>query len=188
MGSIKGFSWNCGGLRRSTASTYSKVMFFEKNFKNDFDFFFFLETHHKDENDIPNELLRYADTHHIVHSETDAHETHSGIIGLIRKKYTVIENEELVKGRILRIKLSESTSKESYNIAVVYFPTNTNIALEDMQLYVRKLRMNQVHRVSDIILGDFNFIDHSKDKKNGLNAKDKLMNTVWIPFLEDGYG
>ena len=185
MGSIKGFSWNCGGLRRSAASTYSKVMFFEKNFKNDFDFFFFLETHHKDENEIPNELLRYEDTHHIIHSETDTHETHSGIIGLIRKKYTVIENEELVKGRILRIKLSEQTSKESYNIAVVYFPTNTNITLEDMQLFVRKLRMDQEHNVNDIILGDFNFIDHSKDKKNGLNAKDKLMNTVWIPFLEE---
>ena len=49
-----------------------------------------------------------------------------------------------------------------------------------MQLFVRKLRMDQEHNISDIILGDFNFIDHSKDKKNGLNAKDKLMNTVWI--------
>ena len=53
MGSLKGFAWNCGGLRRHTSSTFSKVMYFEKNFKNDFAFFFFLETHHEDENDIP---------------------------------------------------------------------------------------------------------------------------------------
>ena len=90
MGSIKGYVWNCGGLRRTTASTLSKVMFFEKTFKDDFDFFFFLETHHKGDNDLPNELLRYKDTHHIVHSATDQHDTHTGIIGLIRKKYAII--------------------------------------------------------------------------------------------------
>ena len=89
MGNIKGFAWNCGGLRRSTASTFSKVMFFEKTFKNDFDFFFFLETHHKDENDLPNELLRYEDTHHIIHSETNENDTHVGIIGLIRNNYLI---------------------------------------------------------------------------------------------------
>ena len=85
MGSIKGFAWNCGGLRCGTASTIPKVAFFEKNFKNDFDFFFFIETHHKDKNDLPNELFRYVDTHHIVHSETDEHDTHTGIIGLVSK-------------------------------------------------------------------------------------------------------
>ena len=122
MGNIKGFAWNCGGLRRSTASTYSKVMFFEKNFKNEFDFFFFLETHHKDENDIPNELLRFKDTHHIVHSETDKHETHSGIIGLVSKNYNLTEEEELIKGRILRFKLQMVASEISYRIAVVYLP------------------------------------------------------------------
>ena len=52
-------------------------MFFEKTFKDDFDFFFFLETHHKDENDLPNELLRYQDSHHIVHSETNENDTHT---------------------------------------------------------------------------------------------------------------
>ena len=86
MGS-RGFAWNCGGLRRGAAATHSKVMYFEKNFKNSFDFFFFLETHHKDEHEIPNELMRYEDTHHIRHSETNGQETHSGIIGLIRKEY-----------------------------------------------------------------------------------------------------
>ena len=85
MGSLKGFAWNCGGLRRGAASTITKVAFFEKNVKTDFDFFFFLETHHKDENDLPNELLRYEDTHHIVHSEMDEHDTHTGIIRLISK-------------------------------------------------------------------------------------------------------
>ena len=68
MGSLRGFAWNCGGLRRGVSSTLSKVMYFEKTFKNSFDFFFFLETHHKDENEIPNELMRYKDSHHIIDS------------------------------------------------------------------------------------------------------------------------
>ena len=87
MGSLRGFSWNCGGLRRNSPATFSKIMYFEKNFLNSFDFFFFLETHHKGVNDIPNELMRYEETHHIVHSATDGEETHSGIRELLRKEY-----------------------------------------------------------------------------------------------------
>ena len=67
MGSLKGFTWNCGGLRRNSASTLSKVMYFEKIFNNFFDFF--VETLHKDEHEIPNEFMRYKDTHHIIHCE-----------------------------------------------------------------------------------------------------------------------
>ena len=186
MGSMKGFAWNCGGLRRSTASTYSKVMFFEKSFKNDFDFFFFLETHHKDENDLPNELLRYSDTHHIIHSETEEHDTHTGIIGLIRNDYTISDIEHLIQGRILRLKLTNTTSKITHRISVVYLPTNKNIEIEGMQQILRKLRFNDhTNNYNDMILGDFNFIDHSKDKKNGLNSKDREINKVWIPFLEE---
>ena len=57
MGDIKGFAWNCGRLRRGNASTFPKTLFFEKTLKIDFDFFFFIETHHEDENDLPNELV-----------------------------------------------------------------------------------------------------------------------------------
>ena len=116
MGSVKGFAWNCGGLRRSTASTYSKVMFFEKSFKNNFDFFFFLETHHKNKNELPDELLRYDDTHHIIHSETDENDTHTGIIGLIRKEHTINDIEQLIQGRILRFKLTDTNTKITHRI------------------------------------------------------------------------
>ena len=55
MADMNCYAWNCGGLRRSASadSTLRKVIFFEKTFLSDFDCFFFLETHHKDENDIP---------------------------------------------------------------------------------------------------------------------------------------
>ena len=59
MAEFKGLAWNCGGLRDSTALSRSKAMYFEKEFKNDFDIAFFLETHHRSENEIPEEILRY---------------------------------------------------------------------------------------------------------------------------------
>ncbi len=182
MGGMKGFAWNCGGLRRHTASTFPKVMFFEKTFKNNFDFFFFLETHHKDVNDIPNELLRYQDTHHIVHTQTDTTDTHTGIIGLVKNKYDISDIENIMQGRILRLKITDTSTRSSHRISIVYFPTNQNMDNDFMQQIVRKLRSNDE---SYFILGDFNFIDHPKDKKNGLGQKDKQLNKIWVPFLEE---
>ena len=79
MGELKGLAWNCGGLRASTASC-NKALYFEKEHKNGFDIAFFLETHHRTEDEIPRELLRYKNTHHIVHSTVSKDETYAGII------------------------------------------------------------------------------------------------------------
>ena len=122
MGNLRGCAWNCGGLRRGVPSTLSKVMYFEKTFKNSFDFFFFLETHHKDENEIPNELMRYKDTHHIIHSKVEG-ETHAGIIGLVRKEYEVKEVKHLIQGRILNFLITDPSEKSTHRISVVYVPT-----------------------------------------------------------------
>ena len=160
-------------------------MFFEKNFKNDFDFFFFLETHHKDSNDLPNEILRYQDTHHIVHSEVDPSETHAGIIGLINKKYTLSEIDHIVQGRVVRVKIKDDTTSDSYDLAIVYLPTNQNLDQEYIRMVSRKLRTTERADTHYMILGDFNFIDHPMDKKNGLTSKDTNLCKVWVPFLEE---
>ena len=166
MASLKGFAWNCGGLRRGVSSTLSKVMYFEKTFKNSFDFFFFLEMHHKDKNEIPNELMRYEDTHHIRHSETNGQETHSGIIGLIRKEYEVSNVKHLIQGRILHLTITDLAKETTYPISVVYLPTNTNLNVGILRNIVHSLRLPNEDDIDNyMILGDFNFIDHEKDKK-----------------------
>ena len=186
MGSLRGFSWNCGGLRRDSASTLSKVMYFENNFKNSFDFFFFLETHHKDQNEIPNEFMRYQDTHHIVHSEIDDQDSHAGIIGLIRKHYTLSDIKHLIQGRVLYLSVSDPSRNTTHQISVVYLPTNKNLNLEMITDIVHILRLPEENDISDyMILGDFNFIDHDKDKKGGLSSKDKQLNQVWTPFVNE---
>ena len=186
MSSLRGFAWNCGGLRRSAPATLSKIMYFEKNFKNSFDFFFFLETHHKNQNEIPNELMRYKDTHHIVHSERDEQETHAGIIGLIRNEYTVSNIEELIKGRILHLSIKDPVKETENHVSVVYLPTNANLNTNTITDIVHNLRLpNETDINNYMILGDFNFIDHEKDKKNGLSSKDKQLNQIWVPFLNE---
>ena len=44
---------------------------------------------------------------------------------------------------------------------------------------------NQNEIANHMILGDPNFIDHEKDKRNGLNPKDKQLNRIWVPFLDE---
>ena len=184
MGDLKGFAWNCGGLRRGGPSTLSKVMFFEKSFP-DFDFFFFLETHHKDVNDIPNELNRYQDSYHIVHSACGVGDAHTGIIALISKSFRVAEVEHAMQGRILNIRIVESSSQTSYHISAVYLPTNQNLSKDVVKQIVRGLRKNEESQENCMILGDFNFIDHQKDKKNGLSQKDRQICKIWVPFIEE---
>ena len=53
-------------------------------------------------------------------------------------------------------------------------------------MVVQILRLPNTENISNyMILGDFNFIDHEKDKTNGLNSKDKQLNKVWAPFIEE---
>ena len=162
MASFKGFAWNCAGLRSSTALSRSKVMYFEKEFKNDFDIFFFIETHHKTEDEIPDEILRYQSTHHIIHSAVADNETHTGIIGLISKDYDIMQTKHLIQGRILNIKIKHKTEQTKHNVSALYLDTNNHITKEKMQNIVRKLRLENEDHSNNMILGDFNFIDHEK--------------------------
>ena len=154
MANVKVFAWNCGGLR-STAPSRSKAMFFEKEFKSDFDVFFFIETHHKTADDIPQEILRYQETHHIVHSTVAEHETHTGIIGLISKDYNIIRTENLIQGRILNLKIQHSIEQTKHNISAVYLDTNKNITKDKVQNIVNKWRLEHDDDPNNFILGKF---------------------------------
>ena len=139
---------------------------------------------HKDKNDIPNELARFKDTHHIHDSPTKTDETHTGIIALIDEKYSVTDVKEIMQGRILSFQLSDPSTKLAYQIIAVYLPTNQILNRDNMQDIVRRLRLNN-RSDNTLILGDFNSIHHPKDKKCGLSQKDRQLNEIWIPFLDE---
>ena len=163
MASFKGLAWNCGGLT-STNLSRNKAMYFEKEFRNDFDVAFFLETHHKTESEIPPEILRYENTHHIIHSTVADGETYAGIIGLLTKDYDIIDTKHLIQGRILNIKVQQKNDKTNYNISAVYLYTNNHLTKAKLENTVTKLRQENEDHPNNMILGDFNFIDHEKDR------------------------
>ena len=184
MASFKVLMWNCGGLT-TTSVSQSKAMFFEKEFKNDFDAAFFIETHHTSETTIPQELLRYQNTHTMVHSFVTPDEKHAGILGLIHNDFDIIDCKNLIQGRILNIKLKHISEKTLYNISVIYMYTNNKITTNKMDHIITKLRDGTEDHSNNMILGDFNFIDHEKDKRNGLNNTDKLACKTWLPFIQE---
>ena len=77
MGEITGIFWNCGGLT-TTSSSLLKANYFQKEFGAKFDIAFFVETHHKNGEEIPDEILSYQSTHHIIHSAAASDEPYSG--------------------------------------------------------------------------------------------------------------
>ena len=185
MASLKVLAWNCGGLRSTSSVSRSKVMFFEKEFKTDFDIVFFIETHHKTSSEIPEEILRYQDTYHIIHSTVADDETHAGIIGLISKEYSIITSTDLIQGRILNLKIQHNIEKAKHNISAVYLNTNNNITRQKMHHIVNNLRLANEDHENNMILGDFNFIEHEKDKAIGLNSTDKMICKIWQPFTSE---
>ena len=185
MADFKGLAWNCTGLRSSTPTSRSKAMYFEKEYGNDFDIAFFLETHHRNEDDIPREILRYQNTHHIIHSPVAEDETYAGIIGIIKNDYDIISTKHVIQGRILNIKIQHKNDGINYNISAVYLDTNNHITKAKMENIVMKLRLENENHPNNMILGDFNFIDHEKDKINGLNNVDKLACKIWQIILSE---
>ena len=69
MANQKIVCWNSAGIRASANSTTMKLAFFDREFANgNFAIAAFIETHHKDTSDFPEQFQEYEKTHHLVHS------------------------------------------------------------------------------------------------------------------------
>ena len=92
--------WNSAGIRASANSTAKKFAFLDKEFpKANFAIAALIETHHKNEDDFPDEFKEYRVTHHLIHTPTNI-ETHGGIIVFINKIYDITDEKVIIPGRI----------------------------------------------------------------------------------------
>ena len=165
MGSHKVVLWNSAGLRASTDSTAAKFSFFDNQFSNaKFSIAAFVETHHKDDQDFSAELNLFHMTHNIVHSAVFK-ETHSGVILLISKTYDIVKTSDPIPGRLLNVHLREK--EHILSLSVFYGPqwgklTNKEVA-EKLEQF------DGLHELTytNMILGDFNFVDYDIDKGKG---------------------
>ena len=69
--------WNSAGIRAGANSTPKKIVFFDKEFPQaNFAIAAFLETHHKNDEDIPDYFHSLQNTQHIIHTPTHTQMKH----------------------------------------------------------------------------------------------------------------
>ena len=98
MTAHKVICWNSAGIRASAGSTADKMLFFQNQFpRGDFSIAAFIETHHKNREDLPEDLIHFEISHHLIHTPTH-NETHAGIVVLL---------SNLISNRMKRLSLGD---------------------------------------------------------------------------------
>ena len=178
MTDLKVVLWNCSGLRTSANFTAHKMGFFDKEYPNaNFAIAVFVETHHRGEDDFPQLFKVYMHTHKVIHTPTPANHSHSGIIIVIRKDLDVLSSCVKIPGRLLNIRFMCKDWNTLFNLTAFYGPILKTIVKEDLRALVQNFF--DVHQRSDtnIVIGDFNFIDNDLDKNSGMDSHDKKINS-----------
>ena len=178
--------WNSAGIRASCKTTPAKIAYFDNKFPNaNFAIAAFIETHHKNEDDFPEQLKLYKTTHNIIHSPTHTNETHGGIIIIISKEYDITKKQMIIPGRFINITVKQKSSKIELNLSVFYGPQWRHMNKNEIIAIIQKF--HQTHKINDnnIIIGDFNFADNNIDKGKQMDSKDKVIYPHWEKFKSD---
>ena len=179
MASTKVICWNSAGLRANTESTRAKMAFFDSKFPNGkFEIAAFIETHHKDDDDLPEELGQYKTSHNVLHTPTHM-ETHGGIIILISKDYTITSRTEAIPGRLLNVKYTHKTFTVERNLSIFYGLQWKKYKKKDIEKVLEKFNFLHDINTYNIILGDFNFVETDLDKGKNMDQRDKLVSNLW---------
>ncbi len=177
---LKVSCWNSAGIRASANSTASKMLFFQTQFpKNDFSIAAFIETHHKDKDDLPEDLLHLETSHHLIHTPTQ-HETHAGIVALLSRQFDIKSQKEVIPGRLLNIKFL--FEKTEYNLSIFYGPRWREMKKDQIKIVID--HFSSLHSIGEnnIVMGDFNFVDLDLDKGKNMDGKDKTITSLWEIF------
>ena len=97
------------------------------------------ETHWTDENDIPSEISNHNNMFEIRNSFAHREDSWSGITAIINKTHSVEEFNEIIKGRLLHIKIAHKFSKEITNILTYYGYQQSQEEDEKLILHISKV-------------------------------------------------
>ena len=175
--------WNSAGIRASANSTADKMLYFQNQFpKRDFSIAAFIETHHKNKEDLPEDLLLFENSHHLIHTPTQ-NETHAGIVVLLSRQFDIKSQSEIIPGRLLNIKLL--LERTEYSLSLFYGPRWRDMKKDEIKIVIDYF--SSVHSVGEnnIIMGDFNFVDLDIDKGKGMDGKDKTITSLWEIFKSE---
>ena len=181
MASNKVVCWNSAGIRASANSTKKKFAFLDKEFPNaNYAIAALIETHHKSEDDFPDEFDEYKVTHHLLHTPT-YEETHGGIIVFISKLYDITDQKVIIPGRLLNIKITHKDTKREHNISLFYGPRWSNMRKEEILKIIQYFDTHNIDN-NNMILGDLNFIDNDLDKGMKMDNRDRIIYPAWEQF------
>ena len=152
-------TWNCNGLSDS-----KKIDFLKSNLSGlkKVDFTLLIETHLSDSNGVIDELRDLEITHEVTHSFRNQSDTHAGLCFIISRNYSVIE------GRIPNLKCeSKAEPGTIYNLVGFYGHTSNKAAsLRQDTVNALKDALSMTH--TNVLMGDFNFVEDSLDRNGKL--------------------
>ena len=187
MAEIKCVMWNCSGIL-PTSSADEKLTFLTTSSASNFDILILVETHHKHIDDIsPLFLHTYKNNFHLLHTEAQENDPYAGILVLVNKNFTILQESVLLPGRLLNFKIK--LFNQEYNLSALYGYTGKNASELKMKMFTQKL--SQYHNSTDknIIIGDFNFVDNDLDRtsrtRSGKNQLDKSLSPIWTNFADE---
>ena len=158
MASLSINCWNCQGLGARSYNTQAKMDFLETHFSSSpFDILGLLETHHRDDDDIPILIQNYSITHHVTHTPMHESDSSGGIVVIISKIFTVLDNSVHLPGRILTITLQHSITLEEYLFTFYYGIQPQRHTTAEIKTAMFLLGQQHTSHTNSFIIGDFNF-------------------------------
>ena len=143
------------------------------------------ETHLMIEEDVPPSFKKLKHIFHIVQSFAPLTDRGAGICIFVNKTENIMIQEELLKGRLVYLKLQNKASEECKNIFSFYGRSRNNLTewRSHIDMIRSKITLNNLDNV--IILGDYNFITMRIDRNSHvLNVIDNAALQPWSE-LED---
>ena len=180
MGSNRVFCWNGAGLRAGTGSTKSKMDFLNKEIGDgDFGVLALVETHHRGEDDFPEEIKFHQRTHQLVHSPALAGDSHAGIIVIIANNFEVGDVNEVLPGRLINIKLLNKGDGSGVSLSVFYGPMWRKMNRQGMADVIDELEGLMVGDQNNLLIGDFNFVENDIDRGKDMGKRDKSIASLF---------
>ena len=130
MAEITCAMWNCSGIL-PTSSAQTKMDFLNSRTTKKYDILILIETHHKALQEISSLLQTYASNTSLIQTEVMEEDPYAGIAVLINNNLTLLEQTNLLQGRLLNFKIQ--CEKKVYNITAMYGFTGKNASKEKME-------------------------------------------------------
>ena len=100
----------------------------------------------------------------MTHSFRNQSDIHTGLCFITSRNYLVIEKREIIEGRILNLKCESKTEPgTTYNLVGFYGHTyNKGVSLRQDTVNALKDALSMTH--TNILMGDFNFVEDAFDR------------------------